>query len=84
MTETLKRKRVRRLIDELQGEIPEVRLSMLKALANVRPSQLLDRRLFDFGSLSGGRANLADELDAALSAHRDLTVATLVPVTLNG
>ena len=82
--ETLKRKRVRRLIDELQGEIPEVRLSMLKALANVRPSQLLDRRLFDFGSLSGGRANLADELDAALSAHRDLTVATLVPVTLNG
>ena len=81
--ETLKRKRVKRLIDELQGEIPEVRLSMLKALANVRPSQLLDRRLFDFGSLSGDRANLADELDGALSAHRDLTVATLVPVTLN-
>jgi len=81
--ENLKRKRVKRLIDELQNEIPEVRNSMLKALANVRPSQLLDQRLFDFGSLSGGRANLADELDAALSAHRDLTVATLVPVTLN-
>jgi tRNA 2-thiocytidine biosynthesis protein TtcA len=81
--ENLKRKRVKRLIDELQSEIPEVRNSMLKALANVRLSQLLDRRLFDFGSLSGGRANLADELDAALSAHRDLTVATLVPVTLN-
>jgi len=82
--ETLKRKRVKRLIDELQSEIPEVRNSMLKALANVRPSQLLDRRLFDFGSLSGDRAILADELDGALSAHRDLTVATLVPVTLNG
>src|SRR5882724_1058341 len=82
--ETLKRKRVKRLIDELQGEIPEVRNSMLKALANVRPSQLLDRRLFAFESLSGDRAILADELDGALSAHRDLTVATLVPVTLNG
>jgi tRNA 2-thiocytidine biosynthesis protein TtcA len=82
--ENLKRKRVKRLIDELQSEIPEVRNSMLKALGNVRPSQLLDRRLFDFGSLSGGRANLADELDGALSTHRDLTVATLVPVTLNG
>ena len=81
--ENLKRKRVKRLIDELQSEIPEVRNSMLKALANVRPSQLLDRRLFDFGSLSGLRANLADELDGALTAHRDLTVATLVPVTLN-
>ncbi|HLF84735.1 MAG TPA: tRNA 2-thiocytidine(32) synthetase TtcA [Blastocatellia bacterium] len=80
--ENLKRKRVKRLIDDLQREIPEVRHSMLKALANVSPSQLLDRRLFDFGSLSGVRANLADELDGALSAHSDLTVATLVPVTL--
>jgi tRNA 2-thiocytidine biosynthesis protein TtcA len=80
--ENLKRKRVKRLIDDLQLEIPEVRNSMLKALANVAPSQLLDRRLFDFGSLSGVRANLADELDGALSAHSDLTVATLVPVTL--
>jgi tRNA 2-thiocytidine biosynthesis protein TtcA len=81
--ENLKRKRLKRLIDDLQREIPEVRHSMLKALANVSPSQLLDRRLFDFGSLSGVRANLADELDGALSAHSDLTVATLVPVTLN-
>jgi tRNA 2-thiocytidine biosynthesis protein TtcA len=81
--ENLKRKRVKRLIDELQSEIPEVRNSMLKALANVRPSQLLDRRLFDFGSLSAFRANLADELDGVLSAHSDLSVATLVPVTLS-
>jgi tRNA 2-thiocytidine biosynthesis protein TtcA len=80
--ENLKRKRVKRLIDNLQREIPEVRHSMLKALANVSPSQLLDRRLFDFASLSGVRANLADELDGALSAHSDLTVATLAPVTL--
>lgn len=80
--ENLKRKRVKRLIDELQSEIPEVRHSMLKALANIAPSQLLDRRLFDFGSLSAFRANLADELDGVLSAHSDLSVATLLPVTL--
>ena len=80
--ENLKRKRVKRLIDELQSEIPEVRHSMLKALANIAPSQLLDRRLFDFGSLSSFRANLADELDGVLSAHSDLSVATLLPVTL--
>jgi tRNA 2-thiocytidine biosynthesis protein TtcA len=80
--ENLKRKRVRRLIDELQNEIPEVRHSMLKALANVRPSQLLDQGLFDFGSLSSVRANLGDELDRVLSAHSDQSVATLAPVTL--
>ncbi len=81
--ENLKRKRVKRLIDELQREIPEVRNSMLRALANIRPSQLLDRSLFDFNSLSAHRANLADELDGVLSAHSDLSVATLVPVTIS-
>lgn len=78
----LKRKRVKRLIDELQSEIPEVRHSMLKALANVAPSQLLDSRLFDFGSLSGVRASLADELDGVLGGHSDLPGAALVPVIL--
>lgn len=80
--ESLKRKRVSRLIDELQLEIPQIRHSMLKALANVSPSQLLDKQLFDFGSLSGVMANLADELDEALNAHSELGVSTLAPVTL--
>jgi tRNA 2-thiocytidine biosynthesis protein TtcA len=79
--EDLKRKRVKRLIDELQSEIPEIRHSMLKALANISPSQLLDRRLFDFGSLSV-KADLGDELDLAIRSHSDLTLATLAPVTL--
>jgi len=80
--ENLKRKRVSRLIGELQLEIPQIRHSMLRALANVSPSQLLDKQLFDFGSLSGINANIADELDEALSAHSELGVPTLAPVTL--
>lgn len=80
--ENLKRKRVKRLIDELQDEIPGLRYSMLRALSNVSPSQLMDTRLFDFGSLSSPRANLADELDAVLGQHDGLALATLVPVTL--
>ncbi|HXG67195.1 MAG TPA: tRNA 2-thiocytidine(32) synthetase TtcA [Blastocatellia bacterium] len=81
--ETLKRKRVKRLIAELQSEIPQVRNSMLRALGNVSPSQLLDARLFDFRSLSGTAGNLADELDAAIGAHAEKLAPTLVPVTLN-
>jgi tRNA 2-thiocytidine biosynthesis protein TtcA len=80
--ENLKRKRVKRLIAELQDEIPQVRNSMLRALGNISPSQLMDRHLFDFGSLADGKASLADELDRAIGAH-DMPSATLVPVTLN-
>jgi tRNA 2-thiocytidine biosynthesis protein TtcA len=82
--ENLKRKRVKRLIDELQIEMPAIRHSMLRALSNVSPSQLMDTRLFDFGSLSGVRANVADELDGVLRGHADLLVPTLAPVTLTG
>src|ERR1041385_6819978 len=64
--ENLKRKRVKRLIAELQSEIPQVRSSMLKALGNVSLSQLMDVRRFDFRALSTASADLAEELDQAL------------------
>jgi tRNA 2-thiocytidine biosynthesis protein TtcA len=41
----LRRQRVKRLIAELEHEIPDVRASLFAALANVRPSHLLDERL---------------------------------------
>jgi tRNA 2-thiocytidine biosynthesis protein TtcA len=41
----LQRQRVKRLIAELEVEHPEIKSSMLRALANVAPRHLLDRRL---------------------------------------
>ncbi len=79
--ENLKRQRVKRLIDELQTEIPQIRNSMLRAMSNVAPSQLMDTRLFDFQSLSSG--NLSDELDAAIGTHGEPVSPMLAPVTLN-
>src|SRR4051794_13089700 len=43
----LKRVKIKNLIAELQKEIPHIRASMLNALGNIAPSQLLDHKLFD-------------------------------------
>ena len=42
---SLQRQRVKRLIMELEREHPNVKGSMIKALANVMPRHLLDRRV---------------------------------------
>jgi tRNA 2-thiocytidine biosynthesis protein TtcA len=67
--ENLKRKRMKRLIDELQQEIPKVRKSMLTALGNVVNTHLMDPNLFDFKSISAGVGDISAELDAAVGVH---------------
>jgi tRNA 2-thiocytidine biosynthesis protein TtcA len=66
----LKRARIKRLISELEKEIPNVRSSMLTALGNAVPTHLLDPDLFDFKSLGQGIGDVAAELDLALG-HTD-------------
>jgi len=44
-TADLQRKRMKRLLADLQQDIPHVKSSLLKALSNVQPRHLLDRRL---------------------------------------
>jgi len=66
----LKRARMERLISDLEGEIPNIRASMLTALGNAVPTHLLDPKLFNFKSLSAGRGNVGAELDLVLG-HTD-------------
>jgi len=70
----LKRARVKRLINELEKEIPHVRASIMTALGNVNPAHLLDTDLYDYknfrsllkeaGTLHG---SVQDELDAVFN-----------------
>ena len=66
----LKRARIKKLISELETEIPHIRASMLNAVGNVAPSQLLDHQLFDFKSLSATTGDIEAELDLAVG-HTD-------------
>lgn len=66
----LKRARMKRLITELEKEIPNVRASMLTALGNAVPTHLLDPKLFDFKKLTAATGDVAAELDLALG-HTD-------------
>jgi tRNA 2-thiocytidine biosynthesis protein TtcA len=70
----LKRKRVGRLVDELEREIPDVRRSMLTALSNVVPSHLYDPKLYDFEAFHPIAGDVSAELDAALGIVDDLTL----------
>ncbi len=66
----LKRARIKRLIEELENEIPHVRASMLTALGNTVPTHLLDLKLFDFKSLASATGDVESEIDLALG-HTD-------------
>jgi len=67
----LKRARVKRLVGELEKEIPFIRQTMLTALSNVTGSHLLDTDLYDFRNFEPvikaiplGHGSIEKELDA--------------------
>jgi tRNA 2-thiocytidine biosynthesis protein TtcA len=58
----LQRQRVKRLIMELERQHPNVKASMMKALGNVMPRHLLDRRLNPTRDLEDRAARALDEV----------------------
>ena len=50
--EGLQRNVMKAMLDDIEKRMPGRKDTMIRALANVRPSHLLDRKLFDFASLA--------------------------------
>ncbi|HEX8846095.1 MAG TPA: tRNA 2-thiocytidine(32) synthetase TtcA [Pyrinomonadaceae bacterium] len=76
----LKRARVKRLVAELEREIPNIRSSMLTALGNAVPTHLLDPLLFDFKSLSAAAGDVEAELDLTVGHTDEGLAPTLVSI----
>ncbi len=57
--EGLQRNAMKAMLDDIEKKMPGRKDTMIRALGNVRPSHLLDRRLFDFSALDGRRNGAA-------------------------
>ena len=51
----LQRNAMKAMLAEMEARMPGRKDTMIRAMTNVRPSHLLDRKLFDFAGLSSGR-----------------------------
>jgi tRNA 2-thiocytidine biosynthesis protein TtcA len=76
----LRRKRVKALLAELSQEHPHVKASLLAALGNVRPSQLLDRRLQASLASAAGPDPWLDEAPEEAASGSGLTGLGSAPV----
>ena len=61
--ENLMRKKIKRLIDELSAENPKVPSNMLHALTAIKPSQLMDKKFWDFKHLEKQKDNAEFEAE---------------------
>lgn len=64
--ENLSRKKMKRLIDSLAEENPKIPSNILHALSAVKPSQLMDKTLWDFKNLETQRAGVNQDQDEML------------------
>lgn len=82
----MKRARVKRLVDELEKEIPFIRSTITTALSNVTGSHLLDTELYDFRrfepvikAIPPGHGSVQNELDELFDhSEPQFTSAALV------
>lgn len=66
--DNLARVKVRQLIDQLSLDNPKIPSNMLHALGHIKPSQMMDKKLWDFKGLRADQHE-ADSLDVETISH---------------
>lgn len=61
--EGLKRKRMKKLLQDLESEIPHIGVSLLTAMSNIKPSQLMDEKLWNLTDLKADGLMAASGID---------------------
>lgn len=87
----LKRARMKKLVSELEKEIPFIRSSIMTALSNVTGSHLLDTKLYDFENfeplikkIPPGHGSVEKELDAIFDHSEEHIPIGQMPLTVIG
>jgi tRNA 2-thiocytidine biosynthesis protein TtcA len=65
--EGLQRNAMKAMLAEIETRMPGRKETMIRALANVRPSHLLDRRIFDFAGISAEMSGSRPEIGLAFA-----------------
>ena len=68
--ENLKRQRVKRLVEELAAENEKVPSNLFGALSNIQPSQLMDKKLWDFARLEEGLLSECESEDEEVMSNQ--------------
>jgi tRNA 2-thiocytidine biosynthesis protein TtcA len=58
--EGMKRKQMKKMLKDLENQIPDIRNSMLTALGNVHSSQLMDKNLWQFENLHNRKRDITN------------------------
>lgn len=76
--EGMKRQRVKKLLNDLEKEIPQLGNSMLKAMSNVHKSQLMDHNLWNFRDLAKDDSTAVSGIDHFTGQAAASTTTALV------
>lgn len=75
--DNLARKRIGKLIDQLSEENPKIPSNLLHAMQSIKPSQLMDKNLWDFKNLEAGledRNYHCESLELVIEDSEDVVV----------